>query len=591
MNKPMNIKEMERHLDTMDGRAQGDSTLYRHFMSKDEESGQVDGKSYQLGSGYKGIIHSLDPSQHQYVTLALFNSPKTRTKSTVRATSGLYVDLDDSLFNGDDRIALDLITKTLTKARIPEPTMVIHTGGGWHLYWLFNELYYINGDEDITRYESVITSIINSLSIIGADPKSKDVTRLLRLAGSYNPKSEYRAWTAVTIVESYDLHYDIGDFEGLRVVKTLPKSYQQSGKKEQSKAKKPILTAKDEPKASKESQVNKPLTRPEEAFPLHLVGDIIADAQEELEKRTPQARYMMEVNREVIVDLLLNFVGLPRNSYTFEDGTAGQYIQVGHRNHFLWLLSRRGVTYEHLTIINKTLVLPSLSHSEFQNALRVGRTLGIPKITAMISDLGITLAEQSVMGALRVDYEAVLDKHEKVVSTRVNQLITESNHQIILASKGKKASILAEELGISVRRVNQLKKQKGVKQVMSKEERIQEVRDMYKDVEKTGRIAIAELYEDYTLASEVLDRIIRNQSLIHSLKVQLSQQQREDIKLMADSIIAKVEFITSQLEAYEEFIVDDSEMFKSGKIKKSVLLAKVKKLKDSMQLVTATGAI
>lgn len=585
MKKPMNIKEIEQHLNKLDGRS-GNTKLYRHLMSKDEESGQVVGKSYQVGSDMGDILNQLDPSHHQYVTLALFSSPKSRTKATIKATSGVYVDLDDSLFKGDGRIGLDLIHYSLAKARIPEPTIAIHTGGGWHLYWLFRDLYYINNDEDIQRYESVIGDIIDSLALIGADPRAKDATRLLRLAGSFNPKPEYNSWTAVTIIESYDVYYDMGDFEGLRVVKTLPKSYQQKSKKEQPRVIKPILTS-DEPKAIKQSvAINKPLTRPEE-FPLHLLGNIIADAQVELQKRNNQARYMEDVNQSVVVDLLINFINLPRNTYTFEDGTAGQYVLEGNRSHFLWALSRRGVTYEHLSLINRTLLLPSLNHSEFTNAVDVWRTMGgIPKIKSMISDLSLTLSEQSVMGALRVDYETVLDKHEKVVSTRVNQLITESNHSIILASKGKKANELAEELGISVSRVYQLKKQKGVNYRMDKEERLQEIRDMYKDVEKTGRIALSELYEDYQLAGEVLDRIIRNQSLIHSLRVPLTQEQREDIKIMAESIIAKVEFITSQLDAYEEFILDDSEFFKSGKIKKTVLLDKVKTLKDSVQLIT-----
>lgn len=582
----MNIGGINEHLNKLDGRS-GNTKLYRHLMSKDEESGQVVGKSYQVGSDMGDIINSLEPSHHQYVTLALFSSPKSRTKSTIKATSGLYVDLDDSLFKGDGRIGLDLISYALKVAKIPEPTLTIHTGGGWHLYWLFNDIYYFNTDEDIARYESVVGDIINSLSIVGADPKAKDSTRLLRLAGSFNPKPEYRAWTAVTIIESYDVYYDMGDFEGLRVVKTLPESYRSKSKKEQARAKKPILTTTDEPKAIKQSvAISEPLTRPEE-FPLHLVGDIIADAQVELQKRNNQARYMEDVNQSVIVDLLINFINLPRNTYTFEDGTAGQYVLEGNRSHFLWALSRRGVTYEHLSIINNTLLLPSLNHSEFMNSVDVWRTMGgIPKIKSMIGDLGLTLAEQQVMGALRVDYETLLDKHEKVVSTRVNQLITESNHSIILESKGKKAKELAEELGISVSRVYQLKKQKGVNYRMNKEERLQEIRDMYKDVEKTGRIALSELYEDYQLAGEALDRIIRNQSLIHSLRVPLTQEQREDIKVMAESIIAKVEFITSQLDAYEEFILDDSEFFKSGKIKKTVLMDKVKKLKQSVQLIT-----
>lgn len=586
MSNTINIKELNQHLDTLDGRT-GDikDELYRHFMSKDEVTGDVEGRSYSLTSGYNKIIGQLDVDRHQYVTLSLFSSPTKRSKTTLKAASGLYVDLDDSLFG--DKIALDLINKTLTRARIPEPTMVIHTGGGWHVYWLFNSLYYINNREDIARYESVVWDIITSLSIIGADPKSKDAGRLLRLAGTYNKKEKYETSPAVMIMVSNDIYYDIDDFNGLHVVKKLPTEYDLPVKKE---VKKSILTQ-DEPTAIKRSSnqpqvINKPLTRPED-FPTDLIPEIIVDAQIELERRNKSARYMEEINQEVIDDLLINYIGLPRNRFIFNDGSVGQYIQEGNRNHFLWALSRRGVPYKHLDIINRTMLLPSLSHKEFMNAVNVWRTMGgVPTIKAMISDLGLSLEEQSVMMTLRVDYEKLLDNHEKTVRTRIDQVTTESNRQYIQASKGKSAKVLSEELDISLSSVYNHKKKKGGEPRMTRDERIQELSNIRRDVERTGRVAIAELLEDYQLAGEVLDRIIKNQTLIYNLRVPLTPEQREEIKERAESLASKVSFILSQIEAYESFIVDESEYFKSGKIKKTVLLDKLNVLKDSTRLIT-----
>lgn len=575
MSKSINRAELVRHLERMDGRAKGDVDLYRHLMSKDEESGDVVNRSYRLGTGYSDVIKGLQEERHQYVTLALFNNKDKRKKTTIKATSGVYVDLDDSLFGG--KIGLDLIHYSLEQARIGEPSLTIHTGGGWHVYWLFDSLYYINGDEDITRYESVITSIINSLSIIGADPKSKDVTRLLRLAGTYNTK--YINSPAVTIVESNELYYNIGDFDGLRVVKKLPKEYDSPVKKG---ARKSILT-KEEPKASKQSRViNQSLTRPED-FPSDLLTEIIVDSQIELERRNKSARYMVDINREVIEDLIINYIALPRNQYVFDDGSVGQYVLEGNRNHFLWMLSRRGVTYKHLDIINQTLLLPSLSHNDFMNAVNVWRTMGgIPKIESMVRDLGLTLSEQYVLMTLRLDFEKILDNQEKTIETRIDQVITEGLIKYILANPSKTSKELAAETGLTVRRVNQIRKQNGGGEpVMTREERLQEVGNIHRNVERTGRVAIAELLEDYRLAGEVLDRIIKNQKLIYNLRVPLTPEQLEEINERAESLSAKVAFITSQIEAYESFITDDSEYFKSGKIKKSVLLDKLNVLKES----------
>lgn len=579
MSKAINIKELVRHLDRMDGRS-GDikDELYRHFMSKDVD-GQVDERSYSVTGGYEDIIKGLSEGEHQYVTLALFSDPDIRRKTTIKAASGLYVDLDDSLFGG--KIGLDLIHYSLEQAKLPEPSMTIHTGGGWHLYFLFDELYYFNNDEDIKKYEWTIESIIDSLSLIGADSKAKGSNRLLRLAGTVNHK--YDSSPAVMVVESRDVYYNIEDFDGIRVVKKLPKAYHQSNKKEVKKS----LTL-DEPTAIKVEPrvINRSLTRPEE-FPLDLIPEIIVDSQIELERRTPQARYMEEANRTILEDLLLNYVSLPRNRFIFEDGSVGQYIQEGNRNHYLWALARRGVSDNHLSIINRTLLLPSLGHTEFINVLKVGRGLRIPKISSIINDLGLTLAEQSVMMTLRLDYEKILDNHEKTIETRIDQVITEGQYNYILANPNKTAKELAVDTGLTVRRVNQVRKQKGGGEFMTREDRIQELSNIRRDVKRTGRVAIEELLSDYQLAEEVLDRIIKNQTLIYNLRVPLTPEQLEEIKERAESLSSKVSFILSQIESYESYIVDESEFFKSGKIKKSVLLGKLNVLKDSTgRLVT-----
>lgn len=585
MSKTTRISEMVRHLDKMDGRAKMvDGELYRHFMSKSkDESGKeiIDTPSYLISDGYGDVIKDLDEGSHQYVTLSLFSSPTSRKKRDIKATSGLYVDLDDSLFGG--KIGLDLIHDSLTRARIPEPSMTIHTGGGWHLYWLFNEIYYFNNREDIRRYEEVITSITDSLSLIGADSKAKGSNRLLRLAGTVNHK--YASCPAVSIIESMDVYYKIEEFDGIRVVKRLPKEYDSPVKNSQ-----PLTVTQDEPAAntasSKQSRVSQSLTRPEEEFPLHLLGDIIADSQEELERRHPHARFMEDKNKSIIIDLLLNYINLPRNQYVFEDGTSGQYVLEGTRNHFIWILARRGVSYKHLSIINRTLLLPSLGHSEFINALKVGRTLRVPKISSIIRDLSLTLSEQSTMAVLKVNYGESLDKLEKFINTRINQLLTESHRQYIHANPNKSAKELSEELEISVSRVYQLRNEKGG-DFMSKVQRSQEVREMFIDIDKTGRVALEEVYEHYIRAGQEIDSIIHKQGLIHSLRVQLTDQQKEDLMFLAESLINKIEVLTDQLESYDEFIKDDSEYFKSGKIKKSVLLEKVNRLKASTgRLVT-----
>lgn len=585
--KIFRLYEIDDHLQSLDARVPADSNLYRYIMSKDEETDKVKNRSYSASGGtIDSIVDVLDPNHHQYITPALYNSKSKRTKHSLVATSALYVDLDDALAVIDgDRIGLDLIKYAINRAKLPEPSLTIYTGGGWHLYWIFNELYYFNGQEDIDLYESTIDSIIDSLAIIGADPRAKDATRLLRLAGSFNPKEDYPINTMVSLIENRQLYYSLADFDGIKKMKTLPDVYKPMASSKpltDDEESKPIKDKQGKSKKSKSKQT-KYYKRPNQ-FPEHIIEDIISDAQNNLQTKHKSAIYLKDKNRDLLMDLLFNFVNLSRNQYTFEDGTTGQYVQEGFRNHYLWALSRRGVNPYYLDIVNQTLILPSLSPSEFNNALKLG-SFNVPKITATIQNLNLTLSEQSKMIALREDYEERLGKYQATIQARINQVLTESSRQYVILNPNKSSKELSEELGLTTRHINRIKKIGGGEIVMKRSERIQELKSIKLDVARIKETSVQELLAMYKMVDDGMDKIIETQGLIHTFGVQLTLEEKAEIQARIRSISDKVAFIQNQLEHYEEFIIDDSEFFKSGKIKKSVLLDKMNRLKSSAELI------
>lgn len=585
--------EIDNHFKALDSRVPADSNLYRYIMSKEEETDKVKNRPYLVGEEPNLLIDSLNPEHHQYITPALFNSKKSRTKRSLVATSALYVDLDDALTEIDGgRVGLDLIQYALNKTKIPEPSLIVHTGGGWHLYWLFSELYYFNREDDIDVYESTIDSIIQSLAIIGADPRAKDATRLLRLAGSFNPKEEYADNTRVSLIENRQLYYSLADFDGIKKMKTIPDVYKVMD------SSKPLVddedpkSVKDKHGKSKKSKSKKSKSKQTKyykrpnPFPEHIIEDIISDAQNNLQTKHKSALYLKDKNRGLLMDLLFNFVNLPRNTYTFEDGSTGQYVQEGFRNHYLWALSRRGVNPYYLDIINQTLLLPSLSPSEFNNAVTLG-SFNVPRITATIQGLNLTLSEQSKMIALREDYAELLGKHQATIQARINQIITESSRQYVNLNPNKSTKELSEELGLTTRHINRIKKIGGGEIGMTRSERIQELNSIKFDVARIKETSVKELLASYRIVDEEMDKIIENQGLIHTFGVQLTIEEKAEIQARIRSISDKVAFIQNQLEHYEEFILDDSEFFKNGKIKKSVLLDKMNRLKSSAELILA----
>lgn len=105
-------------------------------------------------------------------------------------------------------------------------------------------------------------------------------------------------------------------------MKTLPDAYKPSKKsttkaKSTKQAKKSTTTER-----VKSERIPTTLTRPK-PFPLMMVDEIITQAQSNLESKIDTAKYLKFKNRDLLTDLLINFVNLPRNTYKFEDGSTG----------------------------------------------------------------------------------------------------------------------------------------------------------------------------------------------------------------------------------------------------------------------------
>jgi hypothetical protein len=86
-----------------------------------------------------------------------------------------------------------------------EPTIIIHSGGGWHLYWMLKEP---ATPEDINLVEDVNRRIATYFS---GDSAAADASRILRLPGTMNVK--YDPPRLVKSVSSDpDLEYNLSDF-------------------------------------------------------------------------------------------------------------------------------------------------------------------------------------------------------------------------------------------------------------------------------------------------------------------------------------------------------------------------------------------
>lgn len=65
------------------------------------------------------------------------------------------------------------------------PDLVVHSGGGLHCYWKFTQVFPLDGDKAVRRFEA---SLEKRIASIGGDPSAKDASRVLRVPGTLNYK-------------------------------------------------------------------------------------------------------------------------------------------------------------------------------------------------------------------------------------------------------------------------------------------------------------------------------------------------------------------------------------------------------------------
>jgi len=82
----------------------------------------------------------------------------------------------------------------------PAPSFILDSGGGWHGYWLLDESFQLQSDEDRQKIAGILRGLFAAL---GGDPEYvKTVAGIMRLPDSVNTKPE-RGGVVVTVVESY----------------------------------------------------------------------------------------------------------------------------------------------------------------------------------------------------------------------------------------------------------------------------------------------------------------------------------------------------------------------------------------------------
>ena len=140
-----------------------------------------------------------------YFSQAFFRRPRRR-KVSVAAMSHAWVDLD--IYNSHyrdlraDQAAQTILNSTRDDLGIP-PTSIISSGRGLYGIWAFDKI--IPGSA-AAKIEAINKELARKFSGFGADPRAVDSTRVLRIPGTINSKSNAKVEIIFNSGAAYDFN-------------------------------------------------------------------------------------------------------------------------------------------------------------------------------------------------------------------------------------------------------------------------------------------------------------------------------------------------------------------------------------------------
>ncbi|RXI57055.1 response regulator transcription factor [Clostridium tetani] len=198
-----NIQKAILHMDILHKDDDGYITI---AIKKDNDWAQYHYKIEELKDNV-GKVLSID-GVNIYLSPNSFYKPIRRIEN-VRKLNSLYIDLDYYTLDKFKDLTVDQILWNLEadyfKSKVPEANFIVITGRGLAIYWLIEAVPY----KALPLWNAVQKNFLNKLKEIGADEKSIDAARVMRLSGSVNQKNGH----AVDLLFYNDNKYNLRDIQ------------------------------------------------------------------------------------------------------------------------------------------------------------------------------------------------------------------------------------------------------------------------------------------------------------------------------------------------------------------------------------------
>lgn len=189
LNEEINLYESKEHLNNLHKNSKG----YITIASKDPNYKQWHYKSGELIENAEDILNNINT----YVSQNTFYKPQRRIEN-IKELRAIYIDIDCHNTKYSKEAVRYFLEKDLYGSKIPRPNYLIDSGRG---------LYYILLIEPVPSmamplWYAVQRYLYNELKEFGADANALDPTRVLRVVGTINSKSN--SCVEILDMESYE---------------------------------------------------------------------------------------------------------------------------------------------------------------------------------------------------------------------------------------------------------------------------------------------------------------------------------------------------------------------------------------------------
>lgn len=153
---------------------------------------------------YNELLEQDFNQKNVYISLNTFYSTFRRLEY-LKELKAQFIDLDiyKTKFS-KEQIIMHLEADYFNKS-IPRPNLIIDSGRGLYLIWLLNSV----PSKALPLWKAIEEYLYSVLKPFGADRQALDPTRVLRVPGSINSKSN----TTVKVIEQYDYIYDLREIQ------------------------------------------------------------------------------------------------------------------------------------------------------------------------------------------------------------------------------------------------------------------------------------------------------------------------------------------------------------------------------------------